>query len=466
MARSQFTPGEYTVWGTVRVDSEYTGPGTHHYLECHGSRHIASGLATTGTWFRPRNLEIMLRQGVIEAGKSYAFILNRTGLYTCHIVKVDAATTPGQIEQMHREAERARKAAKQSMPERQAEASRFKATEQQLKSMYAQSQGFVEQQMVREQVERVAEAFQVPSELVAPELIEIAETVESITYEPLATPAETSLDKLLSYMTALNHKGHHINIMLVGPAGCGKSAIVKMAAEQTGRPFYFTSFSRDTPPWELTGRSMPGADGQWAYQASEFVKAYEQGGVWLGDEFDAADANTLLVLNAALANGEMVVPGREDTIVRRHPEFVAIAAANTYGSGSRVYVGREELDEATMDRFLTISVDYDQAYEGGLLAASDAGQEIGKVITAIRSVIDGQHGEKPLRRTCSTRRIIDWTAATSVGRDLGELLEEYFASWSTVDRQKALSNAAVRSAMSSRIAPAAAPVTARSLSYR
>jgi len=349
-------------------------------------------------------------------GATYRFDLTRSSIYSCRITSVN-----GTAGSERREAEQAKQAAKQSAEVRQSEGERWKA----------------------EQTTKIAEMFQIDPELIS---------------APLAAPepaTESSLVKLLNYMQARNHNGHHLNLMLVGPAGCGKSTIARMAAEVVQRPFYFTSFSRDTPPWELTGRAMPGHDGEWTYQQSEFVKAYQSGGVWLGDEFDAADANTLLVLNAALANGHMVIPGHET--VSRHPDFVAIAAANTYGSGSRVYVGREELDEATMDRFLTISVDYDRAYEGNLLAASDSGAQVGQVISAIRSVIDGTAGEKPLRRTCSTRRIIDWTAAIEVGRDLGELLEEYFASWSTVDRQKAQSNAAVRSAMSSRIAPAAAP---------
>jgi hypothetical protein len=426
MARSHFIPGEYIVWGTVRIDpARSVGGRSLHYLECHGSRNVATGMATTGSYFRPKNIERYIRQGTVELGKSYRFDLTRSSIYSCWINKVNGE---GNNNSERSEAEQAKQAAKQSAEVRQSEGERWKA----------------------EQATKIAEMFEVPIELLASE---IAETVESITYAPLADPepaTESSLVKLLNYMQARNHHGHHLNLMLVGPAGCGKSTIARMAAEVVQRPFYFTSFSRDTPPWELTGRAMPGHDGEWTYQPSEFVKAYSTGGVWLGDEFDAADANTLLVLNAALANGHMVIPGHET--VSRHRDFVAIAAANTHGSGSRVYVGREE-------------VDYDRAYEGNLLAASDSGAQVGQVITAIRSVIDGTAGEKPLRRTCSTRRIIDWTAAIGVGRDLGELLEEYFASWSTVDRQKAKSNAAVRSAMSSRIAPAAAPAAPARRSY-
>lgn len=43
------------------------------------------------------------------------------------------------------------------------------------------------------------------------------------------------------------------------------------------------------------------------------MEFYEEGGVFLLDEVDAADANVLLVINQALANGHLPVPNRTDT---------------------------------------------------------------------------------------------------------------------------------------------------------
>ena len=85
----------------------------------------------------------------------------------------------------------------------------------------------------------------------------------------------------------------------------------------------------------------------------ELLHDPSNGGVFLFDEIDAADANVLLVVNSALANGRMSVPSRHDQpVAKKHSEFVCIAAANTFGRGAdRVYVGRNELDEATLDRF-------------------------------------------------------------------------------------------------------------------
>ena len=92
---------------------------------------------------------------------------------------------------------------------------------------------------------------------------------------------------------------------------------------------------------QITGRLIPTGDGgKFEYQRSQFVEFYEEGGVFLLDEIDAADANVFLVLNQALANGHLPVPNRIGSPqAMRHQDFVLIAAANTFGNGAnRMYV--------------------------------------------------------------------------------------------------------------------------------
>jgi cobaltochelatase CobS len=58
--------------------------------------------------------------------------------------------------------------------------------------------------------------------------------------------------------------------------------------------------------------------------------------------------------------------------VNRHPDFVAIAAGNTFGRGaSREYVGRQQLDAATLDRFTVFEVDYDEKLELAIAGNDD-----------------------------------------------------------------------------------------------
>lgn len=175
-------------------------------------------------------------------------------------------------------------------------------------------------------------------------------------YIEVTSPAGTAiLDGTVHYKTeqiikiaALNHP-----IMLVGPAGCGKTTIGQHVAKALQFPFYITSTINDTH--ELTGF----VDGYGKYHTTPFRQAFEHGGVWVADEIDAWDASALLAANSALANGYSVFPD-QPTPISRHASFRIVATANTFGSGAdRVYVGRNELDAASLDRFATINVDYD-----------------------------------------------------------------------------------------------------------
>jgi hypothetical protein len=97
-----------------------------------------------------------------------------------------------------------------------------------------------------------------------------------------------------------------------------------------------------------------------------FRKAYENGGLFLFDEIDASYPQAVLAFNAALANDFMDFP---DMRVKRHENFFCIAAANTYGSGAdRQYVGRNQLDAASLDRFVFLDWDDDELLERELTA--------------------------------------------------------------------------------------------------
>jgi ssDNA-binding Zn-finger/Zn-ribbon topoisomerase 1 len=160
----------------------------------------------------------------------------------------------------------------------------------------------------------------------------------------------------------------HPNFMLVGPAGSGKTKAARDLATALKRPFASISCTAGMPEWHLIGRSTPNlSTGENRYQASKFVQLYQTGGIFLVDEFDAADPNTVIVLNSALANGHMDLPTGES--ITRHPDFVFVASANTYGAGaSRMYVGRNQLDASTLSRFAggVIFTDYDRDLEGKL----------------------------------------------------------------------------------------------------
>ncbi len=166
--------------------------------------------------------------------------------------------------------------------------------------------------------------------------------------------AHKALPKILA---ALNIGQH---VLMVGPMGTGKSTIAAHAAEALEVPFAFMAVGPQTSKSDILGYMT--ADG--TYVPSLFRKAYESGGVFLFDELDAAHPGVLTIINAALANGHMAFP---DGMVTRHESTRIVAAANTYGRGpDRMYVGRQAIDAATLDRFCVVDVEVDAALEDAM----------------------------------------------------------------------------------------------------
>lgn len=164
---------------------------------------------------------------------------------------------------------------------------------------------------------------------------------------------------------------------LVGPAGSGKTTLAEQIAKALGREFYMAA--RVTSEFKLVGF----VDAQGRTVRTQFREAYEHGGIFLFDEVDASDPDAMTAFNAALANGLADFP---DGMVKRHPDFAAVAAGNTFGRGAdRQYVGRNQLDAAALDRFQVYEVDYDEALELKLAGNDDWTKYVQKVRKAVEN---------------------------------------------------------------------------------
>ena len=219
------------------------------------------------------------------------------------------------------------------------------------------------------------------------------------------------------------------NVYLVGPAGSGKTTIAAHAAEALELPFYSTGAVGMA--YQLQG--FINAEGK--YMETDLYRAYVGGGVFLFDEIDASSAQALLAFNAIAANDLAAFPCGT---VKRHADFVIIAAANTFGAGADAqYVGRSQLDAATLDRFAFITMDYDERLE---LAISPNDQWT-RHVQAFRKAVR----ELKLRHVVSPRASIKGGKLLSAGLDWNRVEELVLTrNLSALDIDKVRSNMPTR----------------------
>lgn len=168
-----------------------------------------------------------------------------------------------------------------------------------------------------------------------------------------------------------------IPVYLTGKAGTGKNVICKQIAEALGLDFYFTNAV--TQEYKLTGF----IDANGHYQETQFYKAFTQGGVFFLDEMDASVPETLIILNAAIANRYFDFPIGK---IEANPNFRVIAAGNTLGTGAdNNYTGRYCLDRASLDRFAMVNIDYSPKIEA---AMADNNEELINFCHAFREVTE------------------------------------------------------------------------------
>lgn len=237
-------------------------------------------------------------------------------------------------------------------------------------------------QMDRDQIAGIVR--EIVADIVMPERV-ILRRDDVVVGEKLG--GHKQLAQLVSMVQPLAN-GKRMHVWAHGPAGCGKSTMAKDAAEVMGLTFYPQSFSAFSTKGDLEG-FMSIADGK--YHPSPFREAFENGGVYLADEFDACNPAVAVVLNMALANRMHRFP--DGTLVNAHEDFVCVAGANTVGKGAnRSYGARAGQDAATLDRFVFLAVVRDDAVEKAMCEQAAGGRvgadQIERVLTLVGRIRD------------------------------------------------------------------------------
>ena len=146
---------------------------------------------------------------------------------------------------------------------------------------------------------------------------------------------------------------------LYGPAGTGKTTAAEHIAGALHLPFYFTPSVFEK--FDLTGF----VDGNGRLIDTPFIKAFTNGGLFLFDEWDVSDPQSIKFFNMVLSQRMFVIP--KFGIVKAHKDFHIMAAGNTKGTGATAnYPTALVQDASCRNRFTPIYYGYNDKVEMNL----------------------------------------------------------------------------------------------------
>ena len=161
-------------------------------------------------------------------------------------------------------------------------------------------------------------------------------------------------------------------VHLIGPTGCGKTALALSAAAERGRPVVWINGDESVDTAALVGAN---AGGERYKESDRFVSgvskqtevvrqrwvdnplsvAVREGATLVYNEFSRSDPSAHNVLLSVFEEGVLERPGKrgDDRTIDVHPEFRAIFTSNDVE-----YAGVHRQQDALLDRFVGVHIDY------------------------------------------------------------------------------------------------------------
>jgi cobaltochelatase CobS len=270
-------------------------------------------------------------------------------------------------------------------------------------------------------------------DIVAPMLAQLKDEVLSVTPKVIEVKipekptkkverAHYNFEKLFRMTSA------KLNVALIGEAGTGKTYAAEQVADVLSLKHYTMSFHSKMTATDLRGY----CDANGKYNESAVYRAFKDGGILILDEFDRSNTEVTVSLNNLLSGSSYLFPNGEE--VKKHDDFRVIACQNTTGTGgSKAYAAAQRQDGATLNRFVKLAWDTDEALEIAI-----AGNTI-----ATRAVQKMRHNARTMAMTdiiISPRQSIDSNKLMEVGFSIEEALDHTILHGLADDVRKRLMN--------------------------
>lgn len=219
------------------------------------------------------------------------------------------------------------------------------------------------------------------------------------------------------------------NIMMTGPAGCGKTMAAKSIVNALERPdFYFNLGATQDPRATLIGNTHYDSEKGTFFSEALFVKAIQTpDSVILLDELSRAHPDAANILMTVLDEGQRYLRLDE------HPDSPTIKVADgvcfiaTANIGNE-YTGTRVMDRALLDRFIVVEMDtLDDDQERALLSdlfpkvSKEDIDKVASIVNLTRKELSNDNAR--LSTHISTRSSVEMTSLIYDGFTLSEAAE-------------------------------------------
>ena len=219
------------------------------------------------------------------------------------------------------------------------------------------------------------------------------------------------------------------NILMTGPAGCGKTMAAKSLVNSLDRPdFYFNMGSTQDPRATLIGNVHFDKKKGTYFSESLFVKAIQTpNAVILLDELSRAHPDAWNILMTVLDSGQRYLRLDESTTQETIPVAEGVTFVATANIGNE-YTSTRVMDKALMDRFITVEMDVlNSDEEHGLLnymfphVDSDMLKSVSEIASSTRVESNSESGR--ISSGISTRTSVEIAGLLYDGFGLDEAAE-------------------------------------------